>query len=167
MKGLLCPYALTIHRKRNTMTQKRKIIVNILALIAFIFLFLLPILAFTSTSTQAGATQSTATAYSGDYVFFVVEDNDVPLAAAPVTDVTDMSSYIVWISLASLAVMIIFTYSAWYMNIRKILTELSYKLSPNERSSFIVPQGYLHPIRSYQLAKEAENSVASMYVRAI
>ncbi len=143
------------------MTHKRKILVNILALIAFTFLFLLPIIAFMSTTTQAGATSENAAAFSGDYVFFVVQNNDVPLAAAPSTD---MSSYIVWISLALLTVMIVFTYSAWYLNIRKILTELSYKLSPNERGSFNISQGYLHPIRSYQLAKEAENSVASMYV---
>ncbi len=149
------------------MTHKRKIIVNILATIAFVFLFLLPLLAFMSTTTQAGATEGSAAEFSGDYVFFVVQDsNDVPLAAAP-TSATDMSSYIIWISLASLAVMIVFTYSAWYLNIRKILTELSYKLSPNERGSFNIPQGYLHPIRSYQLAKEAENSVASMYVSRV
>ncbi len=146
------------------MTQKRKIMVHILATIAFIFLFLLPIIAFTSTSAQAGATADSAAAFSGDYVFFVVQDNEVPLAAAPSTD---MPSYIIWISLASLAVMTLFTYSAWYLNIRKILTELSYKLSPNERGSFVISKGYLHPIRSYQLAKEAENSVASMYVSRI
>ncbi len=147
------------------MTQKRKITVNILATIAFIILFLLPIIAFMGTITNAGETAGSATAHTGDYVFFVVQETDVPLAAAPQTD--NMSSYVLWMSLASLTVMIVFTYSAWYLNIRKILTELSYKLSPNERGSFVISQGFLHPIRSYQLAKEAENSVASMYINRI
>ena len=143
------------------MTFKRKITVNILATIAFVFLFLLPLIAFMGKNTQAGATATEASS-SGDYVFFVVSDNDeVPLAAAPAEN---MSSYVVWISLASLTIVLIFSYSAWYMNIRKITNELSYKLSPNERGSYMIHQGFLHPVRSYQLAKEAENTVASMYI---
>ncbi|MCR5672267.1 MAG: hypothetical protein K6F87_00955 [Lachnospiraceae bacterium] len=147
------------------MTFKRKVIVNILATVAFIFLFLLPVLAFLATTTQAGSTEETAMMHTGDYIFFVVDDSsDVPLAAAPTTNV---SSYVLWVGLASFAIMIMFIYSAWYMSVRKNLRELSFKLSPVERKAFSISQGYLHPIRSYQLAKEAEDSVASLYVNYI
>lgn len=146
------------------MTVKRKVIVNILATIAFIFLFLLPVLAFMATTAQAGATSESA-AYTGDYIFFVVNDNtDVPLAAAPTTT---NAAYILWVGLASFAIMIGFIYSAWYLSVRRNLREMSYKLSPLERRAFKISQGYLHPIRSYRLAKEAEDSVASMYVNYI
>ena len=147
------------------MTVKRKVIVNILATIAFIFLFLLPVLAFMATTTQAGATSESAAVTSGDYIFFLVDDNnEVPLAAAPTMT---NAAYILWIGLASFAIMIGFIYSAWYLSIRRNLRELSYKLSPIERGAFKISQGYLHPIRSYHLAKEAEDSVASMYVNYI
>ena len=145
------------------MTRKRKVIVHLLAMIALISLFLLPMIAFMGADTQAGATAQSAAVQSGDYVFFVVQDNnDVPLAATPKS--TDVSSYVIWISLASLTMMVIFSYSAWYMNIRRILRELSFKLTPSERRTYKVSQGFLHPVRSYQLAKEAENTVASMYI---
>ena len=48
------------------MTFKRKVIVNILATVAFIFLFLLPVLAFLATTTQAGSTEETAMMHTGD-----------------------------------------------------------------------------------------------------
>ena len=147
------------------MTVKRKVIVNILATIAFIFLFLLPVLAFMATTTQAGATSESAAVTSGDYIFFLVDDNnEVPLAAAPTMT---NAAYILWIGLASFAIMIGFIYSAWYLSVRRNLREMSYKLSPLERRAFKISQGYLHPIRSYRLAKEAEDSVASMYVNYI
>ena len=147
------------------MNNPRKIMVNALATIAFIFLFLLPILGFMTTTTEAGQTAEGATAHSGDYVFFIVSNNsDVPLAAAPSVNA---SSYFLWIGVASFAVMVIFMYSAWYLSIRRNLHELSDKLSPLERGAFMINKGFLHPIRSYRLAREAEDTVASIYTRYI
>ena len=171
IEGIMCynpigTSLISLFGKRKIMTVKRKVIVNILATIAFIFLFLLPVLAFMSTTTQAGATSETAVTHTGDYIFFVVSDNnDVPLAAAPT--VSNVSTYILWVGLASFAIMITFIYSAWYLSVRRNLREMSRKLSPVERKAFAISQGYLHPIRSYHLAKEAEDSVASMYVNYI
>ena len=139
------------------MTTRRKITVNILATIAFIFLFLLPLLGFKTTGINAGATAESAVS-TGDYVFFVVQNEEVPLAAVPNTGV---SGYVLWISLASLASVIVFMYSAWYMTIRRNTYELTGKLSPASRKEFRMSSGYFHPIRAYQLAKEAEATVAS------
>ena len=50
------------------------------------------------------------------------------------------------------------------MTIRKNTYELTGKLSPASRKEFRMSSGYFHPIRAYQLAKEAEATVASMYV---
>ncbi len=148
-------------RKRIIMTGKRKILVHMLAITAFIALFLLPVLAFLSTEVSADKTAESAAVHTGDYVFFVVQNEDVPLAAAPTVDA---SAYIIWIGLASFAVMIMFVYSAWYMSVRSNIRELTGKLLPMERKAFYTPQGFFHPIRSYRLAKEAEDTVASMYV---
>jgi len=146
------------------MTVKRKIIVNILATIAFGFLFLLPVVGFKTTEVNAVMTAENAASYSDDYVFFVVQNNDTPLAAAPTTDI---SSYILWVGLASFAIVMLFVYSAWYLSIRRNVWELSNKLSPLERRAIKVSTGFFHPVRSYHIAKEAEDSVASMYVNYI
>ncbi len=146
------------------MTFKRKIFVDLLATIAFAFLFLLPVLGFKATEVGADLTSQSAAAYSGDYVFFVVQNDDVPLAAAPSTG---MSSYILWITVASFAVMMLFVYSAWYMSVRRNIYELSGKLAPLERRELMNSTAFFHPVRSYHLAKEVEDSVASMYMNYI
>lgn len=150
--------------KRFAMNVTRKIIVNLLSTVAFVCLFLLLVIGFFASTAQAGSTAQTAASQSGDYVFFIVQNEDVPLAAMPATDV---STYILWIGLAAFAITILFIYSAWYLSIRKNIRELSYKLSPIERRAFKISQGFFHPVRSYQLAKEAEDTVASMYVNYI
>ena len=143
------------------MAAKRRLSVNILATIAFVFLFLLPVLAFRTTEISADGTEQTASVHTGDYVFFVVQNEEVPLAAAPSADT---SAYILWIGLASFTAMIIFFYSAWYLSVRNNIRELTDRLLPVERKAFFQAQGYFHPIRSYRLAREAEDTVASMYV---
>ena len=142
------------------MSVKRRMVVNILATIAFVFLFLLPILGFMTTETNADQTAQAAS-YSDDYVFFVVQNGEVPLAAAPHTDV---SSYILWVALASFVLTVLFIYSGWYLSIRRNTWELSGKLSVANRKKLKMSSGFLHPIRAYQLSKEAEATVASMYI---
>ena len=142
------------------MTAKRKLIVNFLATVAFIVLFLLPILGFMANETGASETAQSAVS-SGDYVFFVVQNDDVPLAAAPSAG---SSSYLLWIALSAFVLMIFFIYSAWYLSVRRNLNELSYKLSPSERRALTVSNSFLHPFRCYQLSKEAEDTVASLYI---
>lgn len=143
------------------MTVKRKIIVNILATIAFTALFLLPVIGFMTTETTASSTPGRADSYSGDYVFFIVDNGDVPLAAAPEVDI---SSYILWGALFSFIIVILFIYSAWYLTTRRNILELSSKMTPFERKAFSIASGYFHPIRCRRLAREAEATVASMYI---
>lgn len=150
------------HRKRYVMTVKRKIVVNTLATIAFIALFLLPVLGFFATETNASSTETAAVTGDG-YVFYIVQNNtEVPLAAAPRTDI---STNIMWIGLASFVIVMMFVYSTWYVTTQNNIRELSNKMTPFERSSFRKGAGlFFHPIRCHQLAKEAEDTVASMYV---
>lgn len=144
------------------MTAARKITVNVLATIAFIALFLLLVIGFMTTETNAVQTESAA-ASSGDYVFFIVQNNDVPLAAAPKTD---LSTYILWIGLASFVIFMLFVYTAWYMTTQNNIRELTSKMSPFERKAFRVGAGFFHPVRCRQLAREAEDTVASMYINS-
>ncbi len=146
------------------MTGIRRIIVNILASISLTALLFLPVLGFMTTETIASSTVESASSHSGDYVFFIVDNGDVPLAAAPKTDV---SSYIVWAVLAAFTVMIMFIYTAWYFTTRRNIYELSSKIPAFERKGFLAGSGFFHPIRSRRLAREAEAAVASMYIDQI
>ena len=145
------------------MSLKRRISVYILAAIAFITLFLLPIIGLSAVKAQAGATDQTAVSSDG-YVFYIVESNDVPLAATPSADVL---VYVFWITLAAITVMVLFVYSAWYLSIRRNLFELSGRLSLSERRAYDLHYGFLHPVKSYRLEKEAEDMVVSRYSRYI
>ena len=146
------------------MKNLRKIFVNTMATVAFAFLFLLPVLGFMTTTTTAGETSESGAISPQGYVFFIVENNETPLAAAPSADV---SAYILWIGLGSFAVIVMFMYSAWYFSVKRNIRELTDRLSPMERGAFVIRQGFLHPIRSYRLAQEAEDTVASIYTRYI
>ncbi len=143
------------------MTGKRKITVDVLIIIAITILLLIPMLGFSPLKTTADETAGTATEYADDYVFFIVDnEKDVPLAAVPTTG---NPSYVLWICLTSAALMGLFVYTGWYLTIRKNLRELSSRLLPSERSAYHVEQGYLHPLKCYQLARDAEDQVASIY----
>ncbi len=150
-----------INRKRNIMTGKRKIIVNMLAITAFTALLLLPIMGLFATETVASQTTESASV-SNDYVFFIVENGEVPLAAAPSSGTVN---YVLWIALAYFSLMMLFMYFAWYLTTRRNIRELSSKLMPMERAAFMIPQSFFHPVRCYRLAKEAEDAVASTYAR--
>ncbi len=155
---------MSVYQKRGmNMAFKRRLVVHILATIAFIALFLLPVIGFFAAETNASSTAESASVSSGDYIFFIVENNDVPLAAAPAPK-ADISSYILWIGLLSFGVIIAFVYCAWYVTTRNNIRELTYKMTPFERNAFNIASGFLHPIKYSQLAREAEDTVASMYL---
>ena len=142
------------------MTGKRKITIQLLIVFALTILLLIPMMWLSAVRATADETTQTAAVSGGDYVFFIVDQGDVPLAAVPTTG---DPSYVLWICLSSAALMVLFVYTGWYLTVRKNLRELSDKLLPMERKAYRVTQGYFHPIRCYQLAKEAEDQVASIY----
>ena len=143
------------------MNVKRRMMVSILAAISAAVLFIFPVLGFMVTETIASSTSESAVSYSDDYVFFIVDSGDVPLAAAPKTDI---STYIMWSGLVSFVVMVLFIYTAWYLTTRRNILELSDKMTPFDRKAFSVTSGFFHPIRCRRLAREAEATVASMYM---
>ena len=132
----------------------------VIAFIIFVLL-LIPFMRLFPSQINADSTQGQIEEFnSGDYVFFIVEENEVPLSAIP----EDKSSaFLLWIVLLTLATFGVFAYSSWYLSLRRNLWELSGKLSPMKRKALKVPNGYFHPVRSYRLCKEAEHDVASVY----
>ncbi len=142
------------------MTGNRRITVQALIAFTFIILMLIPMLGFSVVNVTADETAQTAVSHSGDYVFFIVEQQDVPLAAAPSLGTP---SYVMWVCISCALLMVLFVYTGWYLTVRKNIAELTSRLLPSERSAYIVEQGFLHPVKCYQLAREAEDQVASIY----
>ena len=135
--------------------------IDLICTISFVLLCLIPLMGLIKTTVIAGSTSSTVTSESGnDYLFFIVEESETPLAAIP----TNSSNYyVIWIVCGLICMFLLFVYTSWYLAIRKNLWELSGKVSPIERKILTAPNGFFHPIRSYRLYKETENEVARMY----
>lgn len=139
------------------MTLNRRITVYALAATAVIALYLILITGLNTIVANATATGEFASS-SGDYIFYIIENNEVPLAAVPAKNA---SVYILWITLASFAVMIIFMYLAWYLSTRRTVRELTGRLTPAERRACMVSNDFLHPVKLFRLEKEAEDMVIS------
>lgn len=139
--------------------MSRKVI-NILITILLLIIVSIPFTVLIREDVSAISTSDEVTSYDDDYVFFVVDEGQTPLAAIPAQQ---SSPYLWTIVITTLLVFMVFTYSSWYLSIRKNLWELSGKLPSVERNALKVPNGFFHPLRSYRLCKEAEHSVASVY----
>lgn len=137
---------------------------KILLAMLIILLIAAPICFLLKTNADADITTQSATSHDGDYVFFVVEDSEVPLAAIPtVSHDNSIQTLVATVALVTLLVLAT-TYLAWYLTIRYNLYRLAQKLPANERSSFVLSNSYLHPLTAYRLSKEAEYSITRQYL---
>lgn len=142
--------------------MSRKSITGFLITLIVIILISIPIVgAFELNVGADEPTQSIQTFNDGDYVFFIVDEGEVPLAAAPST--IDPSPFLLSLVILALAVCI-FGYSAWYLTIRNSVGELSNMMSPSERRILCNANSYFHPIRSYLSVKEAEHSIVQNFL---
>lgn len=143
------------------MNSREAKISHILFIIVVIALIAIPLYMFLSAN-SIGADEPTQTiqSYDNDYVFFVLEDSKVPLAATPVASASPSASIIV---VGAFVLVIVFGYILWYLNI-KHNTAMLVSVSPiKSRKDLIDTNSILHPIRSYRASKEAEYSVTQKY----
>lgn len=135
--------------------------INFICTISFVILCLIPLMGFIKATVSADPTKPSVTSQADDdYLFFIVDESETPLAAIPSNS---SYYYVIWIVAGLICMFLLFVYTSWYLAIRKNLWELSGKVSPIERNALTAPKGFFHPIRSYRLYKEAENEVARLY----
>ena len=136
-------------------------IVNIAIAFIMLIIIMIPVTIMLKTDVNAVSTSDEISSYDdGDYVFFIVDKGETPLAMIPANQ---SSHYVFGIVIFTLCVFAFFIYSSWYLTVRMSLWELSGKLPSAKRKSFKVPNGFFHPVRSYRLCKEAEHDVVSVY----
>lgn len=135
---------------------------KILLAIAIILIVSLPIFAVLQIDADADVTDSVITSVNNDYVFFVVEDGQTPLAAAPKASNTH-SSLFGFVLMAS-SMVILFIYSMWCLTIKHNVNVMIEKLPYFLRSSLRNTNVFLHPLKSKQAIKDAEYNITFKYV---
>lgn len=133
---------------------------KLLLLFVAIVLISIPVLAILEKRADADATKSSITSFNEDYVFFVIEDNQTPLAAAPVTH---NYSSILWIVLGLATVLIFFAYSLWFVNTKSATELIVADLPESIRSKIVTKASFFHPIITQSACEEAVYSATEKY----
>ena len=94
-----------------------------------------------------------------DYTFILIEEEDIPLAAAPSSVASNVTAAVVGLIFASIT----FGYLYWYLVIRKNIFELTVALSPAERKEIYKNVNIIHPRKVLYAQREAEAYVAKKY----
>lgn len=136
---------------------------KIMIVFAIILLVALPICVFCEISAQADSTQETVTTHNDDYVFFVVEDTQTPLAAAPVIAANTVSP-VLWVVLATFIGVLSICYISWYMMLLHNTNTFINKMPSYLRNKRLFRGSILHPIRSMELSEELAYDVANKYI---
>lgn len=140
----------------KNMAITRAFIVIVLAIIISI-----PIMVFTKVNATADSTSSAISSFNDDYVFFVVEEGQTPLASMPTASHSSNVSVIVSVTTICILALAYAVYCfSLYHNASVIATKLPVYLRGNVKNT----NAFLHPLKSYHYIKEAEYNVAQKYV---
>ena len=99
---------------------------------------------------------------SQDYDLVVLQDEAVPLAAAPEHN---YGSMVIWVVSLSLIIAIAATYGVWYTVYRKRILALTEALPQAEAEKIREDVTFLHPMKVARTEKEIENRIASSFVK--
>lgn len=132
------------------MKKSNKILISLfVAIIAGVLLsvpisFLMDKQSFASSSDTSKAASNVASASDNDYIFVLLEDENVPLAAAPISkQVHSPAALAVTIILS---VMICAAYSYWYLMTKKSIKSYSYAITNTELRRIVPKNSFIHPI---------------------
>lgn len=98
---------------------------------------------------------------ANDYVFTILPQDEVPMAAAPVKS---FSFIPVAIIMTAIAISLI-AYLYWFSYVRNNIRELAVLMTPYEKRSILDGNiSFLHPIKLIETVKAAEFSVAGKFM---
>lgn len=136
-------------------------IAKILLAIAIVALIAVPLSATIKTSVNATQPSEKAQLIDNDYVFFIIEDEQTPLAALP-SSYTSTNYLPLVISMSAIFVTL-FIYSIWCLTIKHNANVLLDKLPIFLRSQLRNSNVFLHPFRTKQAIRDAEYCVTFKY----
>ena len=152
------------------MKKSYKLVMNVMAFIVAAFLLSLPITfmidssakAAEGTSDKANADGTYVDEMGEDYIFVVLEDEEVPLAAAPTHTYSHLAlSLVVCISLI---IMLGVAYVSWYSMVRKNISNYSYLIPDSELKALVPARAFAHPIELHQAEFEIRYRAANKYM---
>lgn len=129
------------------MEKSIKTFVAFLTVILFGILLSMPIGLLMEKESHASMDKATAAVNEiseSNYIFVVLEDDAVPLAAAPVSK--DFNPTVVLSVFITLSVLSVISYSYWYLMTKTTIQSYSYAVTNNELSRIIPSKSFLHPI---------------------
>lgn len=152
------------------MKKKSKVLVCVLAAIVAGILLSIPVSLLFDKSTMASSdvesqeiVNSTSVDESGeDYIFVVLDDVKVPLAATPQT--TSYSGYVIIAVVISLLFVSILSYTYWYFIVKKNISHYSKLVTKAEIKNLLPANGFLHPRKLAYAEREVESLAAKRYI---
>lgn len=135
---------------------------KILLVFVVILLVTIPIMAYYEISAEAGSTEESITTYNDDYIFFVVEDNKTPLAAAPHVTSTHVSP-VLWVVVSTFIGVLGICYISWYLMLRENTRTFANKLPSYLRNRRTYKGSIFHPIRSMEYSCDMVYDVTKNY----
>ena len=135
---------------------------KILTIFAIALIISIPICLSIEKRIDAVETSESITSYDGDYIFFIIEENAVPLASAPTTHTNSLAVVSKLIFAISLLILV-FVYIGWYMitkhNLDILTANIHYSLISDYEKINI-----LHPIKLSEYSKDVEYRITQKYI---
>ena len=154
------------------MKASGRIIVVALATIVMGVLLSLPISFLFSNESKASVdgnkvaniNETSTDSLNNDYIFIVLEDEQVPLASAPTQSISLNRTYAVYLSFAIAALMIAGAYSSWYCMTLTSIKRYSRLIAGSELKNLLPKKAFLHPFGLACADKEIQCMAAKKYV---
>lgn len=137
------------------MEKCNKRIITLLAVIVAGILLSIPVGFMMQKESFASTAKSVAAVNNitgNDYIFVVLEDEAVPLAAAPISKGFNPTA--VFAVVATLFAVSFMSYSYWYIMTRCSIKSYSYAVTNNELSRIIPSKAFLHPLQLSNAERE-------------
>lgn len=152
------------------MKKKSKVLICVLAAIVAGILLSIPVSLFFDETAMASSdvkskevTSSTSVDEAGEeYIFVVLDETKVPLAALPKT--TSYSGYVFVAVIISLLFVGVLCYTYWYFIVKKNISHYSKLVTKSELKNLLPTNGFLHPRKLAYAEREVESLAAKRYI---
>ena len=142
--------------------RKTMSLAKVLLAIATAFLIMLPLLYISQVTAGADETSTSLTNTGDGYVFFVVDEGQVPLAAVPTTH-HSVNPIPLFVCFAAVSI-VLFIYCMYCLTMTHNANVMAEKLPVFMRSELRNCNAFLHPLRVKSAIKDAEYCVTFKYI---
>lgn len=151
------------------MNKSGKIFITVLAIVIAGILLSIPVGLLMSQESKASTEEGTVNVNEtytddagDDYIFVVLEDEKVPLAAMPESN--SISTYLILSVVITLCCIASLVYVSWYLSIRRNIKKCSLLVSGKELREILPSNSFLHPIALSSAEREVQSVAAYRFL---